>query len=132
RLRPAAVAQPQAGLSVRVFFLKAATAFTVMLSVLFCGGVVYSMSLMRAPMAGPPPTRTDHPVATENAKRGNADWGLRGSPDAVRGFVSPISVLHGRSLALYASTKAPAFRIDVYRMGWYGGAGARLGRSTTD
>ncbi len=42
------------------------------------------------------------------------------------GFGSKISVNHGESLDFYVTTTAPTFTIDVYRTGYYGGAGARL------
>ncbi|MFD9128538.1 N,N-dimethylformamidase beta subunit family domain-containing protein [Kitasatospora sp. NPDC059571] len=64
----------------------------------------------------------------ENARPGNADWAVTraGAPDAIEGFADRVSVLPGESFGLYVSTTAPAFRIRAYRMGWYGGARARL------
>jgi hypothetical protein len=41
------------------------------------------------------------------------------------GYGSTISVNHGRSIDFYVTTTAASFTIDVYRTGWYGGAGAR-------
>ncbi|MFC6596253.1 N,N-dimethylformamidase beta subunit family domain-containing protein [Kitasatospora paranensis] len=74
--------------------------------------------------ARPAPTGTH----AENALPGNADWPVTkaGPRDAIEGFADRVSVLPGESFGLYVSTTAPAFRIRAYRMGWYGGARARL------
>jgi hypothetical protein len=46
---------------------------------------------------------------------------------AIEGYASAVSVIAGRTLALHVSTRPAArYRIEVYRLGWYGGAGARL------
>ncbi|MDH6112447.1 hypothetical protein P3T36_001331 [Kitasatospora sp. MAP12-15] len=64
----------------------------------------------------------------EAAKPGNADWRITNAgPDrAIEGWADKVSVLPGDSVALHVSTTAPGFRISAYRMGWYGGARARL------
>ena len=35
------------------------------------------------------------------------------------------SVNQGQTIRLYVNTTAPRYRLNVYRMGWYGGLGAR-------
>ncbi|MFC9586615.1 N,N-dimethylformamidase beta subunit family domain-containing protein [Streptomyces yangpuensis] len=67
-------------------------------------------------------------VKAENARPGNADWAVTkaGPPRAVEGFADRVSVLPGESFGLYVSTTAPRFTVSAYRMGWYGGARARL------
>ena len=64
----------------------------------------------------------------EAAKPGNADWRITNAgPDrAIEGWADKVSVLPGDSVGLYVSTTAPGFKISAYRMGWYGGARARL------
>ncbi len=53
-----------------------------------------------------------------------AGWG--GSADStIVGFATQISVNHGETVKFKVSTAAPAYRIDIYRMGWYQGKGAR-------
>ncbi|WP_345698668.1 N,N-dimethylformamidase beta subunit family domain-containing protein [Kitasatospora terrestris] len=49
-----------------------------------------------------------------------------GPPGAIEGFADRVSVLPGESFGLHVSTTAPGFRVSAYRMGWYGGARARL------
>ncbi|WP_407916176.1 N,N-dimethylformamidase beta subunit family domain-containing protein [Kitasatospora sp. NE20-6] len=70
------------------------------------------------------------PSATraENELPGDADWAVTrpGPAEAIEGFADRVSVLPGESFGLHVSTTAPAFRIRAYRMGWYGGARARL------
>jgi SAM-dependent methyltransferase len=68
-----------------------------------------------------------NPVAIENALPGDADWwGEHCSPGEIEGYASGCSVRPGDRLELHVSTNPPQrYRIAVYRLGWYGGAGAR-------
>ncbi|WP_104817998.1 N,N-dimethylformamidase beta subunit family domain-containing protein [Kitasatospora sp. MMS16-BH015] len=65
---------------------------------------------------------------SENARPGNADWriGKAGPDQAIEGYADRVSVLPGESFGLHVSTTAPGFTVSAYRMGWYGGARARL------
>ncbi|MCY0922709.1 hypothetical protein OS965_31965 [Streptomyces sp. H27-G5] len=67
-------------------------------------------------------------VKAENARPGNPDWHVTkaGSARAIEGFADRVSVLPGESFGLHVSTAAPRFTVSAYRMGWYGGARARL------
>ncbi|MFJ4313964.1 N,N-dimethylformamidase beta subunit family domain-containing protein [Streptomyces lavendulae] len=67
-------------------------------------------------------------VKAENARPGNADWRVTkaGPARAIEGFADRVSVLPGESFGLHVSTTAPRFTVSAYRMGWYGGARARL------
>lgn len=67
-------------------------------------------------------------VKAENARPGNADWQVTkaGPARAIEGFADKVSVLPGESFGLHVSTTAPRFTVSAYRMGWYGGARARL------
>ncbi|WP_371675236.1 N,N-dimethylformamidase beta subunit family domain-containing protein [Streptomyces sp. NBC_01276] len=67
-------------------------------------------------------------VHAENARPGNADWHVTkaGPARAIEGFADRVSVLPGESFGLHVSTTAPRFTVSAYRMGWYGGARARL------
>ncbi len=74
-----------------------------------------------------------HPSSTPSAPVGGArsdgsGWRIRsfGPPDAVEGYTDRVSVLPGEEFGLYVSTTAPGFRITAYRIGWYGGAQARV------
>ena len=63
----------------------------------------------------------------ENQQPGTAAWEITNPALAreIEGYASKTSVNGGEALDLYVSTAAPRYSIDVFRMGWYGGAGAR-------
>src|SRR5688572_10895238 len=74
-------------------------------------------------------------IRGENQRPGTRDWLLtktRIDPATkyrcpwIEGYCSRTSVREGESISFHASTNPPApFRIDLYRMGYYGGAGGR-------
>ncbi|MFI1004375.1 N,N-dimethylformamidase beta subunit family domain-containing protein [Streptomyces galbus] len=66
--------------------------------------------------------------SSEAALPGDAGWRIRsqGPPEAVVGYTDKTSVLPGEDIGLYVSTTAPGLRVSAYRVGWYGGAQARL------
>ena len=59
---------------------------------------------------------------------GDAGWRLAsiGPQNAIEGYADKVSVLPGETVALRVSTTSPSFRVSAFRMGWYGGAEARL------
>ena len=65
---------------------------------------------------------------TENAKPGTANWRLtdQGAPHDIEGYLNVTSAQQGDTVTLYASTVAPSFTIEAYRLGWYQGLGGRL------
>ncbi|MFJ5120152.1 N,N-dimethylformamidase beta subunit family domain-containing protein [Kitasatospora sp. NPDC088548] len=79
-----------------------------------------------SPSSGPEPARTGLP--SENSAPGSADWEVTnpGPAHAIEGFADRVSVLPGEGFGLHVSTAAAAFTVSAYRMGWYGGARARL------
>ena len=73
------------------------------------------------------------PIQTENARRGTAGWssGLFDSSAttataAIQGYSSEVSTSPGGVIHLHVSvTPAQRYRIQVFRLGWYRGVGAR-------
>ena len=75
-------------------------------------------------------------IAAENARLGTTDWMLtKTAVDPatkyrcpwIEGFASRTSVAAGQSIRFFVSTNpVSAFRIEIFRMGYYGGAGGRL------
>jgi hypothetical protein len=67
-------------------------------------------------------------IMAENLLEGSpsTEWDVvgAGSP-AIQGFTTDISVNVGETVWFKVSMMAAAYRLDVYRMGYYGGAGAR-------
>src|SRR3954471_1619809 len=82
------------------------------------------------------PERDATLIARENARPGATDWQLTrvrlDDPDGFRspwieGYCSRQSVEAGEALDIFVSTDPPQrFQIEVFRMGYYGGLGARL------
>jgi hypothetical protein len=88
-----------------------------------------ALAVLPAPGDGPSVIRD------ENAKPGALDWQLtRVRPDGggfrspwIEGYCSKQSVKAGESIDLMISTDPPRpFSVEVFRMGYYGGLGARL------
>ena len=63
----------------------------------------------------------------ENALPGTEDWVLTkpAFKREIEGYASVCSVSRGGTLDLYVNTEASSYTIQVFRMGWYGGRGAR-------
>ena len=69
-----------------------------------------------------------NPIACENSQPGNSssEWQVFGIGDpSIQGFATDISVNKGQTIRFKIDTNATAYRIDIYRMGYYGGLGAR-------
>ena len=80
--------------------------------------------------SGAPPS-----IAAENRLPGTRAWRLPGPPrllggearGAIAGYVSEQTLAPGQSERVYVSAPgAHTVRVQVYRMGWYGGTGGRL------
>jgi hypothetical protein len=94
-----------------------------------------------APRAASPPAPLGaNSIRSENQKPGSTDWLLTQVEPvaatkrtdryqrqrAIEGYVSAASLRAGEVLTAYVSTQPrAAYRADVYRMGYYGGSGAR-------
>ncbi len=75
-------------------------------------------------------------IAKENRKPGSTDWQLTNVRTyrrtgyrsvLIEGYCSHQSIEAGEKLQIMVSTNPPApFRIEIFRMGYYGGRGARL------
>jgi hypothetical protein len=67
-------------------------------------------------------------VQLENARPGTEEWRLTrpALEREIEGYGSRTSVNRGEQINLFVHTSDPAYRVEIYRMGWYGGAGARL------
>jgi len=68
-----------------------------------------------------------NPIFLENQLTGTSAWRLE-SPALnreVEGYASHTSVNRGETIDFFINTVSSTVQIDVYRMGWYGGMGAR-------
>src|SRR5919108_4694529 len=71
---------------------------------------------------------TTNPIVTENALPGSPqnEWDIQGSGEpTLQGFANDISVNKGSVVSFKIKTSAPGFVIDIYRLGYYQGFGAR-------
>jgi hypothetical protein len=67
-------------------------------------------------------------VVAENCLAGNpaSEWDVAVAGDlSIQGYATDISVQRGNTVSFKVNTNAAAYRFDIYRMGYYGGAGAR-------
>lgn len=65
-------------------------------------------------------------VQAENDRPGTTAWRITAQgPGTIAGFADHNYAKAGDTVGLYVSTDQPDFRVTAYRMGWYGGAGAR-------
>jgi hypothetical protein len=69
-----------------------------------------------------------NPIQAENALPATPGWGARPETTDIEGYVDPASAAPGETLGFHVASKlgGARYRIEVYRLGWYGGGGARL------
>lgn len=73
----------------------------------------------------------DNPIQAENCLMGDEDWMINPAAGAynhqVEGYASATSVNAGQIIRFHinSGTENQTVSIDIYRLGWYGGAGAR-------
>ncbi|MPZ20455.1 MAG: DUF4082 domain-containing protein [Luteitalea sp.] len=99
-------------------------AIALTLAVLWAG----EMNAPRAQQGDPCDPPIANPILCENTKPGNpaSEWDVSGAGDsAIQGFATQISVNQGQTIRFKVKTTALLFRLDIYRLGYYGGLGAR-------
>ncbi|HEU4684555.1 MAG TPA: N,N-dimethylformamidase beta subunit family domain-containing protein [Nitrospira sp.] len=89
--------------------------------------VFIAAQLLSPSRANGAPPQGLNPIQIENLKPGTSTWLLTkpARRREIEGYASAPSVNQGQRIKLYVNTAAPSFRMAVYRMGWYGGLGAR-------
>jgi len=75
-------------------------------------------------------------IVCENSKLGNpqSQWDVstgNAGDSTIQGFATDISVNQGGTISFKINTPAKAYTINIYRMGYYGGMGARFITSVT-
>ncbi len=75
----------------------------------------------------PTPKQENNATIIENIKPGTTDWKLTNpaTKREIEGYASLTSVNRGKEINLFVNTKEPNYTMEIYRMGWYGGAGGR-------
>jgi Domain of unknown function (DUF4082)/Bacterial Ig-like domain/Bacterial Ig domain len=67
-------------------------------------------------------------IVAENCRPGNpaSEWDVSGAGDlSIQGFATQISVNRSETVFFKVDTTAAGYRFDIYRLGYYGGLGAR-------
>jgi hypothetical protein len=67
-------------------------------------------------------------IACENTKTGtpSSEWQISGSGSpSIQGFATDISVNRGSNIGFKVKATSTTYRLDIYRVGYYGGDGAR-------
>ncbi|TYL52634.1 N,N-dimethylformamidase beta subunit family domain-containing protein [Agromyces mariniharenae] len=75
-----------------------------------------------------PAQAVDNEITVENSLPGSpaSEWDIQGAGNqGVQGFATQISVNQGERVDFKIDTVAADYRIDIYRLGWYQGNGAR-------
>jgi hypothetical protein len=67
-------------------------------------------------------------VVAENKKPGTTAWEITGANagGGIEGYASAVQATAGQQVTLLVSTPAPTYQVLAFRMGYYGGKGARL------
>ena len=85
-----------------------------------------------AALAADPCAPGSSPVVCENSKPGDSpdDWDIEGAGDStIQGFSTTTSVTPGQTVKFKIQALS-GFSVDVYRLGYYGGSGARRQATT--
>src|SRR3982750_71682 len=72
-------------------------------------------------------------IQTENAKPGSTEWKLANpgyASSVIEGYASLTSVNRGGRILLFVNTQESTYKMDIFRMGYYGGAGGQIGRAS--
>ncbi len=66
-------------------------------------------------------------IRQENAKTGTTAWVLANPAQngEISGYASLTSVNRGQSIKFFVKTSDPSYTMEFFRLGWYGGTGAR-------
>ncbi|WP_199442694.1 DUF4082 domain-containing protein [Umezawaea beigongshangensis] len=87
--------------------------------------VLASLTAPPASAAGPCDAPVVNRTACENTKQGTTDWMVTYRDEAILGYTADISTTPGGRVDFKVNTAATSYEIDVFRLGHYGGAGAR-------
>ena len=92
-------------------------------------GLMIALSAGQAEaQAADPCTEPANWIIAENCKPGNpsTEWDINGAGDTtIQGFATDISYNFGETARFKIDTDSADYRVDIYRMGYYGGDGAR-------
>lgn len=102
--------------------LRLGVVLSLMVSVMTVGTVLVAPAARAATPCDAPVTNK---VACENTKAGTANWMVDSLDDSIAGFTTDISATPGSTMSFKIKTTASSYRVDILRLGYYGGTGAR-------
>ena len=91
-------------------------------------GALAILLLTAIAVAAPSPALAANPIQIENAKPGDSYWtaATQDPGSAIEAYAAAASVRPGQSIGFHVSTSPAArYRIEIDRLGWYGGSGGR-------
>jgi hypothetical protein len=90
-------------------------------------GSASHLSSRAATASTAPSSRPGKRLVAENSLPGDPHWRIRhlGAQADVEGYAGKESVLTGESFPLFVSSTSDTVKVTAYRLGWYGGDGAR-------
>jgi hypothetical protein len=100
----------------------------VLLTLLLAATTLSIVTAATPAAAAPCDPPVANPVACENTLPGSpeSEWGITGAgSSSIQGFATDMSVDQGQTVGFKIDTSASSYRLDIYRMGYYAGAGAR-------
>jgi methionine-rich copper-binding protein CopC len=106
--------------------LSARTLAPVIALLAALGGI--TVTATPASAAGPCTAPVVNKVACENTQTGvpEGDWKVVANDDTIAGFPTDISANLGQTISFKVKTDAKSYAVNIYRLGWYNGDGARL------
>ena len=109
--------------------MHASTMLRTRITLLHLIGCLLAVSLLFPKGAHGSCSNPANSIEAENCLPGNPSnqWDVNGGGDlTIQGFATDISVNVGGTINFKIKTDASAYTIDIYRIGYYGGMGARL------
>jgi phosphodiesterase/alkaline phosphatase D-like protein len=98
------------------------------------GGYALALPGSATASATDPCAAPTNPIVCENSKPGTDPdvWDISGAGDTtIQGFATDMSINVGSPVSFKIKTNASAYKVDIYRLGFYQGNGARLIGSVT-
>jgi len=73
-------------------------------------------------------TGTPNAIVLENQKQGTpeSEWLIDTADSSIEGFAAQFTLNHGQTVDFKINTDSKDYKIEIYRLGYYGGDGARL------
>ncbi len=114
----------------RLISLRRISGYISSIATVLLAGLLFSSSQqqLQAQVSDPCAPPVLNPIVCENSKPGNpqSEWDVSGAGSSnIQGFATDISVDQGQTVHFKIDTNSTDYRLDIYRLGYYNGLGAR-------